>query len=799
MPLQKENLKRTALRSPVRSEPKRVKTVSTPAPPVVTPTARSSARIKDRVQVRNDELGKYVREHTALLEQCGFEATVRRIRPRGDLEVNQRHWHPASPLLRHFAKCGVPAVMSTAPWSPELLEARALRGSHQSCDEYLDFVREELLDFVKKGFWMVLPYRLVKHMRHLRLSPLGVVPQRERRPRLIVDYTFYGVNDDTLPLAPKEAMQFGRALDRILYHIRHANPRFGPVYMSKIDLSDGFYRVGLNHSAIPKLGVIFPKYDDEEQLVAFPLTLPMGWVSSPPYFCSATETVADLANALPKNAALPPHPLEHLAATVPADLVPDPPDPLVQSTMPPVIRPYQKPLDTHDIYADDYVNLIQGPPRRRKQHLRRILHSIDQVFRPLESSDPPIRQHVPSTKKMRKGDACALTRKIVLGWLIDALRGTLELPEHRQLRLIEIFDYLRGRRRVGISKWHKILGELRSMALGIPGSRGFFGALQCGLRYADKHRVSLTKEIRDQLADFELLCQDLAARPTSIAELVPDHPISVGPHDASGLGMGGCWLPAVNGSTITPFLWRSRFPQAITDSLVSDDNPQGTVTNSDLELAGMIAHADTMVQQYDCAGRTLVPLGDNIPSVAWSLKGSVSTFGSAGYLLSLYSLHQRHFRYLAKADYISGDANRMADDCSRLWHLSDAELLTYFNSTYPQATPWRIVPLRSAMHSSLISALMMKRPTRQFLLNAPETKTVIGASGRLTAKSSASTATSAGSNRSFLFSRFSQAASVQDPSAPAATLSELVQWRSTYAPSARRSPAWGPRPIHGSA
>jgi hypothetical protein len=35
-------------------------------------------------------------------------------------------------------------------------------------------------------------------------------------------------------------MQFGRALERaLLFRIRHANPRYGPVYINKIDISDG--------------------------------------------------------------------------------------------------------------------------------------------------------------------------------------------------------------------------------------------------------------------------------------------------------------------------------------------------------------------------------------------------------------------------------------------------------------------------------------------------------------------------------------------------------------------------------
>jgi hypothetical protein len=92
-----------------------------------------------------------------------------------------------------------------------------------------------------------------------RLSPMGDVPQRERPPRIIVDYTFYGVNANTLfLLSALETMQFGKALERILEHIVEADPRFGPVHLIKVDIADGFYRVSLNIDDIPKLAVSIP-------------------------------------------------------------------------------------------------------------------------------------------------------------------------------------------------------------------------------------------------------------------------------------------------------------------------------------------------------------------------------------------------------------------------------------------------------------------------------------------------------------------------------------------------------------
>jgi hypothetical protein len=93
-----------------------------------------------------------------------------------------------------------------------------LEGPAQICRRTLEFLMEEYVNFCKKGFWMLLPYDSVKNYESLRLSPLGVVPQRERRPRVIVDYSFHGVNTETVKLFPAEAVQFGKANERLQSH-----------------------------------------------------------------------------------------------------------------------------------------------------------------------------------------------------------------------------------------------------------------------------------------------------------------------------------------------------------------------------------------------------------------------------------------------------------------------------------------------------------------------------------------------------------------------------------------------------
>jgi hypothetical protein len=91
----------------------------------------------------------------------------------------------------------------------------------------------------------------------------------------------------------------------------HANPRLGPVYLSKVDIADVFYRIWVKAADIPKLGVLLPEEPAQEQLIGFLVVLPMGWKESPPVFTSATDTVTDLANdQIQQGIKQPPHRLD---------------------------------------------------------------------------------------------------------------------------------------------------------------------------------------------------------------------------------------------------------------------------------------------------------------------------------------------------------------------------------------------------------------------------------------------------------------------------------------------------------
>ena len=337
------------------------------------------------------------------------------------------------------------------------------------------------------------------------------------------------------------------------------------------------------------------------------------------------------------------------------------------------------PLAYVDVFVDDFMQLVQGSRRRRKVARRILMHTIDELIEGT-SPDHPMRKEPLSVSKLQKGDGSWTTRKVLLGWILDTLNQTLELPPHRMERIKAIFDALRGQRRVSVKKWQKVLGELRFVSVGIPGSAGLFSALQLGLQHADQHRIRVTRHVRNHLDEFESLVLDLGARPTRLGEIVPDLPRVMGATDASKLGMGGVFFA----EGLPPKLWRAPYPPDIQAQVVSTDNPMGALTNSDLEQSALTVHHDVVCNAYDVRELTVSTCSDNTPAVSRLHKGSLTTDKAAAYLCRLQSSHQRHHRYCPEVSYIPGPANAMADDCSRLLHLTDTELLSRFDTLYPQ-------------------------------------------------------------------------------------------------------------------
>jgi hypothetical protein len=201
-----------------------------------------------------------------------------------------------------------------------------------------------------------------------------------------------------------------------------------------------------------------------------------------------------------------------------------------------------------DVFVDYFVGLAQ----KHKQRVRRtFLEAVDEVFRPLSPTDPPTQQEPVSVKKLLEVDGSWSTIKLVLGWILDMESLTIQLPPHHVEHLWEILDKIPPmQHRSRIKKWHRVLGELRSMSLALPGSGNIFSStMQNALPSKTGCRLAFDKGVHYALEDFRWMQENISTHPTRIAEVVPLPLVAKGHHDASGLGAGGIWFP---GSHLAP-------------------------------------------------------------------------------------------------------------------------------------------------------------------------------------------------------------------------------------------------------
>lgn len=693
--------------------------------------------------------------------------------------------HPAAPYLHRLATNGVPAPSAMPPWLPHQRFDAIARGPHPSASaQFSSFILEDMLDYVNMGYWVVLPYTAVSQYPHLKLAPAGVVPQRERRPRPIMDYSFNLVNQASIPIAPVHAMQFGSALQRFVQRLVYANPKFGPPLMAKIDLADGYYRVPLSPEAALELAVVLPPDNTEANLVGIPLSLPMGWANSPPYFCAFTETGADIANMFTEATdTLAVHPMESALQTLPM--------PTDMGRPPMAHEPHSfhmapNPLQYVDVYIDDFIAAAQRPSSERL--MRCLLHSIDTIFQ-----DPPHsrRRHILSASKIAKGDAAWSYSKRILGWDIDTQSMTLHLPSHRQERLLHILLSTLQCSRISRRKWMVLLGELRSMAAALHSTKHLFSILQHALVDQAGHRLRITPLIRRSLQDWVDIASTLAEHPMPLAALVPMAPTSVGATDASKQGMGGFWLPTtMRPDSHPPMVWRAPFTPDIQARLVSTSNPTGSITNSDLELTALITGAHLAASLPSATRPSLYCAVDNTPALAWTKRGSTSSIAPPAYLLRQLAQSCRQLDFTLYPLFTPGSSNLIADFCSRSFALSDDAFLRELQRGFPIQPSWTLVHPTTDWRSLMNSALF--RQMRPWASPSPEVTQPRqhGTSGMISVPPFArhptcrTLTTPSPSSWSLL------ADTEQESLLPVGLQFALERWKTPFVPWARRWPHW---------
>jgi hypothetical protein len=214
------------------------------------------------------------------------------------------------------------------------------------------------------------------------------------------------------------------------------------------------------------------------------------------------------------------------------------------------------------------------------------------------------------------------------------------------------------------------------------------------MKESPKHiNLGANLEVRAALEDLCTLLRILASRLTHVRELVLDMPQYVGYHDAAADRAGGVWFSLVN--NMSPVVWQAAFLQDITSKVVSNDNPEGRLTNSDLELAAEVMAVGIALAVAPTVKHVLLgTLCNNTPTVSWIEKMASKAKGpTAGHLLQglAVMLHCNKAGRLTTV-HVPGVDNVMADVVSHpakaqkmfraATPLSDTDFCSLFNTAF---------------------------------------------------------------------------------------------------------------------
>jgi hypothetical protein len=664
--------------------------------------------------------------------------------------------HPFGAELKEWQK-GV--VVECGPaWSRDAIDVAVARGPHPSAmlPEAIQLVHEEVAYQIEAGFSELVMWEDIEGDLPdcFKISPAAVIPQANRRGRLLLDLSFKvrrppqknqrrrrmgevlaeSVNDLTTQNSPSAPVkEIGRVLRRLFQFIAET-PEGEEVLLAKVDLSDGFWRIIVDPKQRWNFCYVMPDPPGAPTRIVVPSALQMGWQESPGYFCTATETGRDIVSWLiAENIQLPAHPFEHF-------MIPPDPESEVED------KDSMKPREVTDgleaepdaaegeervfvkVFVDDYIlALVENKQRTLLRRVARAtLFGIHSIFPPPTMTGHTGGKDPISEKKLEKGDARFLIDKEILGFLLDGRARTVQLPRKKADHIIQEITRILKKTSVPIKRYLSVIGKIRHAAQIIPVAKGLMSPLNAALRGDPKH-VGLGKKslARAALRDLKDIIGSLAERPTHVSELVVYPPVAEGLVDASSLGAGGVWF----GENFEPTVWRVEFPQDIVQ-LYKD----GTLTNSDLEMAGVVIQSLILEQLQRMEQTHAVTHSDNTPATSWATKlAARATSPIAGYLIRALAMRQRTTRSaMPVVIYWPGPVNLLADTASRshtTFHygpcrgqpsVTDQAFLTLFASTFPlpQNKSWHLVRLEPEMLSNVISTLRgMRLPMQQWMAN----------------------------------------------------------------------------------
>jgi hypothetical protein len=371
------------------------------------------------------------------------------------------------------------------------------------------------------------------------------------------------------------------------------------------------------------------------------------------------------------------------------------------------------------VYVDNFMSLVFPVSQEQLRHIvNAIMHGIHDVFPPDNNdNEDPI-----SETKMKKGKGLYDIKKTLLGFDFDGDAKTMWLESAKQEKLLTIFKgWIRtgkqGSVEILFSDYELTILKIPHAFKSIPAGYGLL--LPCNRVFKNPLYVYLQRDaaVLTALEGCQTLLCESTKEPTQCRELVSGWPDYIRIVDASGHGVGGVVLGEL--SQCTPVVFRWEWPADIKQNLISFSNPTGGITNSNLEMEGLLMLWLVLKGVCPTLRKKCVTLfSDNSPTVSWvtwlaSCRSVVAEHLVQALTLWLKTMHTCPLTPL----HIEGKRNAIANvppwlfGSNRAWTCaSDTDLLNLFNTLFPlpQQKSWTVYHPNCTVVTCVISALRMK-------------------------------------------------------------------------------------------
>ncbi len=326
-------------------------------------------------------------------------------------------------------------------------------------------------------------------------------------------------------------------------------------------------------------------------------------------------------------------------------------------------------------------------------------------------------------KKCYKCTWCTIGVNLVLGFDFDGMNKTMWLEGAKREKLITLLKGwvrtgTRGTAGIPFKEFESTVEKIRHAFTCIPAGVGLLSLCNRVLQACPQYVfLNCNQWLLTALEGCRTLLRESTQEPTKCRELTCGWPDFVGIVDASGQDIGEVIFGELTACTPTVFQWQ--WSENLTAKIKTFCNPGGTISNSDLEMAGLLLL--WLVMEGMCGTlkeKHVTLLSNNSPMVGWVERLALKRSKVATHLIQALAMYLKTNRTCPLTPmHIPGHQHTIAaiPSCSfgshPAWHCAtDSNVLTLFNSMFPlpNQQSWTVFcpNYKVAMH--VISALRMQ-------------------------------------------------------------------------------------------